>query len=153
MTLADASHGRNGADRQGSDGSNVTRYGSGGPYEDVFGYSRVVVAGPWALTAGSTSTVDGEVAHVGDAHAQTKEAFGIALDALARIGVTRDQVVRTRMYVTDMAAAASVGRAHGEVFGGVRPVATMVGITALVHQDLLVEVEVEAYLGGSRPSS
>jgi enamine deaminase RidA (YjgF/YER057c/UK114 family) len=111
------------------------------------GYSRVVLAGPWALTAGCTSTVDGVVAHVGDPYNQAREAFGIALAALGAAGVPADRIIRTRMYVTDIAFFDEVGRAHGDLFGEVRPVTTMVGVAALAHPDHLVEVEVEAYVG------
>ncbi len=124
----------------------VRRISSGGPWEDVIGYSRAVLAGPWALTAGCTSTVNGTVAHVDDAHGQTREAFGIALAALREVGAGVEHVVRTRMYVTDIAHADDVGRAHAELFGDVRPVATMVEVSGLAHPDHLVEVEVEAYL-------
>ncbi len=124
----------------------VQRFGSGGPYEEIYGYSRVVRAGQFVLTAGCTSTVDGGVAHAGDAAGQTREAFGIALSALAKAGVGIDDVVRTRMYVTPAADADAVGRAHGEVFAAVRPAATLVTVAGLVHPELLVEVEVEAYL-------
>jgi enamine deaminase RidA (YjgF/YER057c/UK114 family) len=116
-----------------------------GPWEDKFGYSRVVTAGPFALTAGCTSTVDGQVAHVGDAAGQAREAFRIALDALATVGAGVHDVVRTRMYVVRHEDGEAVGRAHGEIFGAVRPAATMVFVAGLVHPDHLVEVEVEAY--------
>jgi enamine deaminase RidA (YjgF/YER057c/UK114 family) len=124
----------------------VRRISSRGPWEEIFGYSRAVVAGPWILTAGCTSTVDGVVTHVGDAAGQTRQAFGIALDALAEAGASVENVVRTRMYVVDTANADAVGRAHGEIFGDVRPAATMVMVAALINPDHLVEVEVEAYL-------
>jgi enamine deaminase RidA (YjgF/YER057c/UK114 family) len=77
----------------------IGRFSSGGPWEGVFGYSRVVTAGPWLVTAGCTATVDGLVTHVGDAAGQTRQAFRIALDALAGAGAGLDDVVRTRMYV------------------------------------------------------
>lgn len=121
------------------------RISSGGPWEERFGYSRAVVAGPWVLVAGTTSTVDGVVTHVGDAHGQTLTAFGIALDALERCGAVPADVVRTRMYVTDMALQEDVGRAHRELFGTVRPVSTMVAVAGLAHPDHLVEVELTAY--------
>ncbi len=124
----------------------MRRVSSGGPWEDVIGYSRAVLAGPWALTAGCTSTVDGEVTNVDDAHGQAVQAFGIALTALSELGVDVEHVVRTRMYVTDISLADDVGRAHSELFGAVRPVATMVEVGRLAHPDHLVEVEVEAYL-------
>jgi enamine deaminase RidA (YjgF/YER057c/UK114 family) len=124
----------------------IARYGSGGRWEDVYGYSRVVVAGGRAVTAGCTSTVDGVVTNVGDAYGQTVEAFGIALTALARVGVAPADVVRTRMFVVDGADADAVGRAHGQVFAVVRPAATLVMVARLIHPEHLVEVEVEAVI-------
>lgn len=130
----------------------VTRLGSGGPWERTYGYSRVVRAGERVLTAGCTATVDGEVVHVGDPAAQTAQALRIALDALAEVGADVRDVVRTRMYVVDRAHADEVGRAHGVVFGAVRPVTTLVLVAGLLHPDHLVEIEVEAYLpAGSGP--
>ncbi|MBM0237212.1 RidA family protein [Micromonospora sp. ATA32] len=125
----------------------VTRLGSGGPWEQLYGYSRVVRAGDLAWTAGCTSTVDGVVAHEGDAAAQTAQALRIGLDALAEVGAEPGDVVRTRMYVTDRVYADEVGRAHNEVFGAVRPAATLVVVAALLDPEHLVEVELEAYLG------
>ncbi|MFE9205969.1 RidA family protein [Micromonospora sp. NPDC007230] len=124
----------------------VTRLGSGGPWEAQFGYSRVVRVGNLAITAGCTSTVDGQVAHVGDAAAQTAQALRIGLDALAEVGAEPADVIRTRMYVTDRRHADEVGRAHNAVFGAVRPVATMVVVAGLIDPEQLVEVELEAYL-------
>lgn len=123
----------------------VERYGSGGPWEDAVGYSRVVAAGPWLLTAGCTATVDGKVVHVGDAGAQAREAFTIALTALAGAGATVEQVVRTRMFISDRADSSAVGAAHAEFFGDVRPVTAMYVVAGFMHPDHLVEVEVEAY--------
>jgi enamine deaminase RidA (YjgF/YER057c/UK114 family) len=128
--------------------SGVSRFGSGGPYEEIYGYSRVVRAGDRLVTAGCTATVDGVVTGLGDPHAQTVTAFGVALDALAAAGAAAADVVRTRMYVTDRAHADAVGRAHGEVFGAIRPAATLVVVAGLVDPAMLVEVEVEAYMGG-----
>ncbi|MER6594138.1 RidA family protein [Micromonospora purpureochromogenes] len=125
----------------------VTRLGSGGPWEAVYGYARVVRAGDLAWTAGCTSTVDGRVTHVGDAAAQTAQALRIGLDALAEVGAEPGDVVRTRMYVTDRSYADEVGRAHNAVFGSVRPAATMVVVAGLLDPDQLVEVELEAWLG------
>lgn len=125
----------------------VTRLGSGGVWERTYGYSRVVRAGDLAFTAGCTSTVNGEVLHVGDPAAQTAQALRIALDALAEVGADVRDVVRTRMYVVDPAHADEVGRAHAVVFGAVRPAATLLVVAGLLHPDHLVEVEVEAYLG------
>ena len=125
----------------------IERFGSGGPWEQTYGYSRVVRAGDLLLTAGCTATVNGVVTGVGDAYAQTLSAFRIGLDALAAAGAAIADVVRTRMYVVRAADADAVGRAHGELFGAVRPVSTLVVVAGLLHPDHLVEVEVEAYLG------
>jgi enamine deaminase RidA (YjgF/YER057c/UK114 family) len=125
----------------------ITRFAGSAPWESRYGYSRVVVAGDWAITAGTTATGLDGVLHPDDAYAQTKAAFTIALEALQRAGVAPRQVVRTRMYVTDISSQADVGRAHQELFGEVRPVATMVEVARLADPAHLVEVEVEAYLG------
>ncbi|WP_067487660.1 RidA family protein [Actinomadura hibisca] len=125
----------------------IERITSGGPWEDKFGYSRAVLAGDLALVAGCTATVDGEVVHPGDAFEQTRTAFQVGLWSLERLGLGRQDVVRTRMYVTDAAHADEVGRAHGELFGEVRPVATMVVVAGLIDPRMLVEVEIEAYRG------
>jgi enamine deaminase RidA (YjgF/YER057c/UK114 family) len=126
----------------------VTRLGSGGPWEQLYGYSRVVRAGNLAWTAGCTSTVDGVVTHPGDAAAQTAQALRIALAALAEVGAAPADVVRSRLYVTDRAHADEVGRAHNVVLGAVRPVATLVVVAGLLDPEHLVEVELEAFLGG-----
>ncbi|TDB76069.1 RidA family protein [Micromonospora sp. KC723] len=131
----------------GPESAVVTRLGSSGPWEARYGYSRVVRAGDRAWTAGCTSTVDGVVAHVGDAAAQTVQALRIGLAALAEVGASAADVIRTRMYVTDRSHADEAGRAHHAVFGSVRPAATMVVVAGLIDPDLLVEVELEAYLG------
>lgn len=121
------------------------RISSGGPWEERFGYSRAVIAGPWVHVAGSTATVNGEVVGVGDIHRQTVAAFEIALDAVREAGLEIADVVRTRMYVRDISQQDEVGRAHRELFGHVRPAATMVEVSGLAHPDHLIEVEVEAY--------
>ena len=127
----------------------ITRFAGSAPWEATYGYSRVVAAGDWAITAGTTATGSDGVLHPGDAYRQTLAAFTIALDALKAAGVATEQVVRTRMYVTDISAQAEIGRAHFELFGHVRPVATMVEVTRLADPRHLVEVEVEAYTGNS----
>lgn len=126
----------------------VRRFGSGGPWEDRYGYSRVVRAGDLLLTAGCTATVDGVVTGIGDPGGQARTAFGIALDALAGAGAAIEDVIRTRMYVTDAAYADAVAGVHGRLFRAVRPVATLVVVAALLDPQHLVEVEVEAYVGG-----
>ena len=122
------------------------RIASGGPWEERYGYSRAVVSGNHVWVAGSTSVVDGAIAHEGDAAAQTRTAFGVALSAVEQAGFTRADVVRTRMFVVDLAANAdAVASVHGELFGDIRPASTMVGVAALIDPRLVVEVEVEAH--------
>jgi enamine deaminase RidA (YjgF/YER057c/UK114 family) len=127
----------------------ITRFAGSAPWEATFGYSRVVVAGDWAITAGTTATGSDGVLHPGDAYRQTLAAFTIALDALKAAGVATEQVVRTRMYVTDISTQAEIARAHYELFGHVRPVATMVEVTRLADPLHLIEIELEAYIGNS----
>lgn len=126
----------------------IERFGSGGPWEAKYGYSRVVKAGDRLLTAGSTATVDGAVTGIGDPYAQARTAFGLALDALAAAGANPEDVIRTRMYVTNRAHVDRVGRAHGEIFGDIRPASTLVIVAGLIDPAMLVEVELEAYIGG-----
>ena len=126
----------------------ITRFAGYAPWEEIYGYSRVVVAGDWAITAGTTATGrDGTVLHPGNAYAQALAAFRIALDALLAAGAALERVVRTRMYVTDISFHEDVARAHHELFNDVRPVATMVEVVRLADPDHLIEVELEAYLG------
>ncbi len=122
----------------------VVRLGSGGPWEAMIGYSRVVVRGDSAWVSGCTSVVDGTVAHPGDAAAQTRQAIAAIATALERAGFTLADVVRTRMYVTDISRWEEVGRAHGEVFGDIRPATSMVQVAALIDPAMLVEVEADA---------
>lgn len=124
--------------------NDIKRIGSGDQWEQLYGYARAVVAGPLVVTSGCTSTIDGKVVHIGDAAAQTKQAFRIALDALVEAGCSIGDVVRTRMYIPDPSLADAVGRAHGELFGLVRPAATLV-VARLLDPEQLVEVELEAY--------
>lgn len=122
-----------------------TRLGSGGPYEARYGYSRVVRVGPMAMTAGTTAVVDGHVQHPGDPAGQARTAFRTALASLAQAGIEPAQVVSTRMYITDADHADPVGSVHGEVFGEIRPVATMVVVAGLVDPAMLVEIELVAW--------
>ena len=122
----------------------VVRFGSDAPWEAVVGYSRVVVHGDMAWVSGTTSVVDGAVAHPGDAGAQTRTALGRIREALERAGFTIGDVVRTRMYVTDISRWEEVGRAHGEVFGEIRPATAMVQVAGLIDPDMLVEIEADA---------
>jgi enamine deaminase RidA (YjgF/YER057c/UK114 family) len=102
-----------------------------------------------AWVAGTTATVLGEVVGVGDAYEQARVAFGIALAALGTAGMEPQDVVRTRMYVTDIADFDAVGRAHKEIFDAVRPVATLVQVAGLARPEHLVEVEIDAHLATS----
>ena len=122
----------------------VIRLDSGAPWEGIVGYSRVVVRGDAAWVSGTTSLVDGRVAHPGDAAAQTRHVLVIIGQALERAGFTLNDVVRTRMFVTDISRWEEVGRAHGEVFGDIRPATTMVQVAALIDRDMLVEIEADA---------
>ncbi len=127
----------------------IRRYSSGGPWEQAYGYSRVVRAGDLLVTAGCTATVDGVVAPVGDAAGQARIAFRVGLDALAQAGARPEDVIRTRMYVTDRAFADAVAAVHGEIFRDVRPATAMIVVAGLLHEDHLVEVELEAYAPAS----
>ena len=122
----------------------VVRFGSETPWEAVVGYSRVVVHGDMAWVSGTTATVDGAVVHPGDAGAQTRQALANVEEALERAGFTLADVVRTRLYVTDISRWEEVGRAHGEVFGVIRPATSMGQVAALIDAAMLVEVEADA---------
>ena len=125
----------------------VLQFGSGAPWEPVVGYSRVVVRGETAWVSGTTSTVDGVVAHPGDAGAQTRQAIANVAEALERAGFSLADVVRTRMFVTDISRWEEIGRAHGEAFGEIRPATTMVQVAALIDPEMLVEIEADAVRG------
>jgi enamine deaminase RidA (YjgF/YER057c/UK114 family) len=127
--------------------SGVVRLNSGSPWEGIVGYSRVVVRGDAAWVSGTTSMVDGAVAHPGDAGAQTRQALAIVRDALERAGFTLADVVRTRMFVTDISRWEEIGRAHGEFFGDVRPATSMLQVSALIDPAMLVEIEADAVRG------
>ena len=124
---------------------------SGSPYEQPIGFSRAVRIGDRVLVSG-TGPVWPDGSCDPDPCAQAQRCFSIALDALAEAGGAADDVVRTRMYVTDAAHWEAVGRAHGEVFGDVRPAATMVVVAGLVDARWVVEVELEAVLSPPPPA-
>ena len=129
----------------------IERFPGTARWEEQYGYCRVVRAGAWVLTAGTTAMGPDGVLHPGDPYRQTLAAFGIALDALRSVGVSAERVVRTRMYVVDIAHQERVGAAHRELFGVSRPVATMVQVSGLADPEHLVEVEVEAYQNDLAP--
>jgi len=127
------------------------RRGSGGPWEEWYGYSRVVRVGPLAVTAGCTSVVDGVVQSPGDAAEQARLALRTGLVALAEVGLGPEDVINTRMSIVSRDDATAVGTVHGEVFGDIRPAATMVVVAGLVDPAMLVEVELTAWAGASSP--
>jgi enamine deaminase RidA (YjgF/YER057c/UK114 family) len=126
------------------------RVSSGTPWEPIVGYSRAVRAGDTIYVSGCTATVEGEVVAVGDVYEQTRLALQVIVNALARLGAEATDVVRTRMYVTDISRWEEVARAHGELFGEVRPATSMVEVSRLIDPRMLVEVEAVAWTGEVR---
>jgi enamine deaminase RidA (YjgF/YER057c/UK114 family) len=119
---------------------------SGGPWESKIGYSRAVVAGDYVHVSGSTATVNGELQHKGDAFGQTLVALETVIaGALAQVGYTLNDVVRTRVYLADASDMDRVGEAHGQVFGEIRPAATMLAGIQFINPEMLVEIEVDAW--------
>ena len=118
------------------------------PWEPVVGYSRAVAAGDFVFVSGCTSVADGVFVHPGDAGAQTTQAIANVAQALEALGVGLADVVRTRMFVTDISRWEEYGRAHGAAFGEAMPATSMIGVAALVDPRMLVEVEAVAYKPG-----
>ncbi len=123
-------------------------FASGTPWEPIVGYSRAVKIGNQIWVSGTTATDNGgNIVGKGDPSAQTRQVIANITSALAAAGAKLSDVVRTRIFVTDMNHWEAVGRAHGEAFGDIRPAATMVEVRRLIDPELLVEIEVEAVLG------
>jgi enamine deaminase RidA (YjgF/YER057c/UK114 family) len=129
--------------------SGRTNYAGTSPLEPVIGYSRVVRVGNIVHVAGTTATNpdgSGQIVGLGDMYAQARQTLENISAALAKAGVPLECVVRTRMFVTDISRQVEAGRAHGEFFREILPAASMIGVSALVNPDMLIEIEVEAII-------
>jgi enamine deaminase RidA (YjgF/YER057c/UK114 family) len=119
----------------------VRRVSSGTKWEPVAGYSRAVAVGDFVFVSGCTSVIGADFVHPGEAYAQTVQAIANVRAALEALGAGLADVVRTRMYVTDITRWEDYGRAHGEAFGAVRPATSMIEVSGLIDARMLVEVE------------
>jgi enamine deaminase RidA (YjgF/YER057c/UK114 family) len=126
------------------------RFPAGTRWDSVVGYSRAVRVGQFVFVSGTTGLdASGKVVGQSDPHAQTAQALANVAAALAALGASPTDVVRTRMYVTNIDDWEEIGRAHGEMFGELRPATSMVEVSRLISPELLVEIEADAVIGGA----
>ena len=122
-------------------------HSTGSKWEPIIGYSRAVRIGPFIYVSGTTASgPDGNIVGIDDPYAQTSQILANINKALAAVGAGPEHVVRTRIYLTDISRWEDVGRAHGEVFGTIRPATAMVEVAKLISPEILVEIEADAYV-------